>query len=215
MVLADPKEVQRPVERSPSYGVAAAALVLGLAGGALLMYTSSVAGVEEVELSIVVIFLLSLLIGVAGAMVFLIVQMLTERDAGVLDRIMKSSYGIPPSVMTAMFVLSGGLVAGFSQASVGSFTAGNIWTVFLVGFGWQGAISGIGGAAAVRDTVTEGDVTIENLKGRTEEVVQGLVSQYKVKVQELEHQLRMAASAVPVPDAMGEALGEVLEEEGP
>ncbi len=215
MVLARPKETQGPAATTPSYGVAAAALILGLAGGALLMYTSSVVGVEEVELSIVVIFLLSLLIGVAGAMVFLIVQMLTERDAGVLDRIMKSSYGIPPAVMTAMFVLSGGLVAGFSQASVGSFTAGNIWTVFLVGFGWQGAISGIGGAAAVRDTVTEGDLTIENLKGRTEDLVQGLVAQYKVKIQELEHQLRMAASATPVADVMGEALGEVLEEEGP
>lgn len=165
-------EPSKPVQ---GVGAVVVGLVIGIAAGVALTYFGTVLGLGSVELSIVAIFAVSLLIGVAGALVFLIVQMLTEEEVNVLKRIMKSRYGIPPSAMSALFVLSGGLVAGFSQASVGSFTSGNIWTTFLVGFGWQGVIAGVGGAAAVRDKEAEGDRGMEAVTRESVGTVRSIV----------------------------------------
>ncbi len=189
-------------------GASIAALVIGIAAGAALTYLGVVMGVGSVEMSIVAIFAVSLLIGVTGAMVFLIVQMLTAEEVSVLRRIMRSRYG-PPSAMTALFILSGGLVAGFSQASVGSFTAGNIWTTFLIGFGWQGVMAGVGSAAAVRDKADEGDRGMEAVAKESVGTVQSIVDPLLQKVRDLQDQLRLAERAVP--PAQDVPLGQVVD----
>ena len=179
--------------------------------GAALTYLGIVTGVGSVEMSIVAIFAVSLLIGVTGAMVFLVVQMLTAEEVNVLGRILRSKYG-PPSAMTALFVLSGGLVAACSQASVGSFSAGNIWTTFLIGFGWQGVIAGVGSAAAVRDKADEGDRGMEAVARESVGTVQSIVDPLLEKVRDLQDQLRLAERATPPPQDV--PLGEVMDAGG-
>src|SRR5207245_4920181 len=90
-----------------------------------------------------------MLIGFAGALVYVVVQLIADKELTVLKNLMEGKYIKGPG-MVLLFLLSGGLVAGLSQASVGRFEPGNIWTSFLIGFGWQGVIAGVGGSAAMR-----------------------------------------------------------------
>jgi len=187
------------------------ALFLGLIFGAFLMYMFSVLGdLEDARISVFIIFVLSMLIGISGAMVYLVVQMLSERGATTLEHIMKPYYGVPSGLMTASFVLSGGLVAGFTQASVGSFAAGNIWTVFLIGFGWQGAMMGIGSSSSVMAVKTEVREEAGNKVKNTEEELRSLMETVEKIRKDMRQQLEDASNRVRQLEGSNDPLGEVI-----
>jgi carbon monoxide dehydrogenase subunit G len=43
--------------------------------------------------------------------------------------------------------MSGGFVAAITQTTSGLFTTNNLQAVFMVGFGWQGALTGVAGSS--------------------------------------------------------------------
>jgi hypothetical protein len=102
-----------------------------------------------------------------------------------------------------------GLVAGFSQASVGSFVPGNIWTTFLIGFGWQGVMAGVGGSAAAREKAVAGEEGMREVKEEALGTVKTVVAPLLKKIEELQDQVREAES-IP-PPASDRPLGEVVE----
>jgi hypothetical protein len=188
-------------------------LLVGIMGGIALGYLWLFLAFDASHMTIIAIFAVSTMIGLAGAMVFLIVQMLmAEENLSVMGRIVRSKYA-QPSLMMALFILSGGLVAGFSQASVGSFNPGNIWTTFLIGFGWQGVIAGVSSSAAIRDKGLEGEEGMKQVKDASVDMIRVLNDQMKTRLQELQDQLHLAEKAVPPKD--GTPLGEILTQGGP
>jgi hypothetical protein len=188
-------------------------LLVGVLLGVVIGYVWFVTNWGRTELSTFAIFAISMLIGIAGALVFLVVQMLVEEEEHVMGRIMRSQYGIAPGAMAALFVLSGGLVAGFSQASTGAFAAGNLWTTFLIGFGWQGVIAGISSSAAVRDTAKEADKGMEQVKDESVKAFETVVPPLLEKIKSLQDQI-VRANASPPPSSTS-SLGTVMPEGTP
>lgn len=120
------------------------------------LFLASVAGSRAAANDVLAIFLLSMLLGMAGAGVFVVVQLFAEGEA-FIAKIVQPKGPVSGPFLLALFMISGGLVAAASQASVGTFVPGNIWTTFLLGFGWQGAVSGIEGSTASRARQAEAD----------------------------------------------------------
>ncbi len=90
-------------------------------------------------------FLISFIVGIAGSFVYLFILLMTDRTLSVL-RIENA----PFRLMMLLFLISGGIVAGITQTTTGGIAVSNLHSVFTVGFGWQGVISGAGGSAKVR-----------------------------------------------------------------
>lgn len=87
-------------------------------------------------------FWVSFCMGIAGDSVYLSVLLLTEKNIELLNnRVIDDMV-----LMTLLFVLSGGFVAATVQTSTGILTENGLYAVFLLGFGWQGAIAGVAGA---------------------------------------------------------------------
>ncbi len=120
-------------------GVVLAVLILAIASQGRL-------GVGVLELSSARTFSFSLLIGIAGAFVYLTLLLIADKDLNVLKRIWESDK-LPKGVMVPLFLISGGVVAAMSEISTDDFARGDIWGIFLLGFGWLGAMSGVGGAS--------------------------------------------------------------------
>lgn len=188
-------------------------LLVGVLVGVAIGYLWFVMNLAREQLSIFAIFAISMLIGIAGALVFLVVQMLVEEEEHIMGRIMRSQWGIAPGAMAALFVLSGGLVAGFSQASTGTFAAGNLWTTFLIGFGWQGVIAGVSSSAAVRDKGKEGDQGLQKLTEDSVKAFESAKASFVAKVNDLQNQIAEATQASPPPPTG--TLGTVLPEGTP
>ena len=95
----------------------------------------------------VMTFTVSFFIGMAGAFVYIFILLMTDRTISILRNDI-----LPLWVMVLLFTISGGIVSGISQTSAGNGIAvNNVQTVFMVGFGWQGVISGAGGSSKVAE----------------------------------------------------------------
>lgn len=119
----------------------------------------------------VMTFWLSFLIGLGGAGVYLTLLLLVEGHLKILKNNIISDLG----VMSFLFLLSGGFVAAVTQVSTGILTTGGIQAVFMVGFGWLGALSGVAGVKARaklnlenQDLAIEADQAEAKLESSTE-----------------------------------------------
>jgi hypothetical protein len=92
----------------------------------------------------VITFWVSFLIGLGGAGVYLTLLLIVEGHLKILKNNIVSDLG----VMSFLFLLSGGFVAAVTQVSAGILAAGGVQAVFMVGFGWLGALSGVAGVKA-------------------------------------------------------------------
>lgn len=109
-------------------------------------------------------FLFSFVIGVAGAFVYVFLLLMTDRTLSLFQNEL-----LPLPIMALLFIISGGIVAGVTQTSTGSGISANyIQTVFMVGFGWQGVISGAGGSSKLgelKENEAEFKKLLEELSG--------------------------------------------------
>lgn len=71
--------------------------------------------------------------------------------------------------MTLLFLLSGGFVAAIVQTSTSTLTANAFYTIFLLGFGWQGAVSGVAGGPTRAKLTEEREKLTKNLGDCAEE----------------------------------------------
>jgi len=92
----------------------------------------------------VMTFWISFLIGLGGAGVYLTLLLIVEGHLKILKNSIISDLGF----MSFLFLLSGGFVAAVTQISAGVLATGGIQAVFMVGFGWLGALSGVAGVKA-------------------------------------------------------------------
>ena len=86
-----------------------------------------------------VTFGISFLVGMGGAGVYLALLLMTEKNLTVLENGLVKDLNL----MSLLFVMSGGFVAAITQTTSGLFTTNNLQAVFMVGFGWQGALTGV------------------------------------------------------------------------
>lgn len=92
----------------------------------------------------VMTFWVSFLIGLGGAGVYLTLLLIVEGHLKILKNSIISDLGF----MSFLFLLSGGFVAAVTQISAGVLATGGVQAVFMVGFGWLGALSGVAGVKA-------------------------------------------------------------------
>jgi len=119
----------------------------------------------------VMTFWLSFLIGLGGAGVYLTLLLIVEGHLKILKNNIISDLGF----MSFLFLLSGGFVAAVTQVSAGILATGGVQAVFMVGFGWLGALSGIAGVKARaelnienKDLAEEADQAEVKLEASTE-----------------------------------------------
>jgi hypothetical protein len=84
-------------------------------------------------------FWTSFCIGLLGAGVYLSLLLMTEKNLPILNNSLIDNI----SIMALLYLLSGGFVAAITQTATGTLTTNSIQAVFMLGFGWQGAISGV------------------------------------------------------------------------
>ena len=96
-------------------------------------------------------FTVSFIIGVIGAVSYLVFTLMAE---GSLD-ILKNKL-LPLEPMTIIFVIIGGLVAAIFHTSTGNADiVHSLQNIFMIGFGWQGAITGVGASSKDRERKKE------------------------------------------------------------
>jgi len=118
-----------------------------------------------------VTFWLSFVVGLGGAGIYLMLLLIVEGHMKILKNNIVTDLGL----MSFLFLLSGGFVAAVTQVSTGILVAGGIQAVFMVGFGWLGALSGVAGVKARvelnmenKDLVEEADKVEATLESSTE-----------------------------------------------
>ena len=166
----------------------ALALIVGITIGIGLLNAFMAVGVGGFPLPTVAIFFVATLIGMVGAFVYIVVQMVADKELSVLQNLLGSKL-LPQRLGLPLFILSGGVVAGMTQASVGSFGASNIWSIFLIGFGWLGVISGVGGSTAVgvqAEEVVKRGLAVESLDKLLEDSRKAAEREMERKVESIE-----------------------------
>ncbi len=89
-------------------------------------------------------FSVSFLIGMGGAAVYLALLLMTEKNLSILE----NSIVKDMNLMSLLFVMSGGFVAAVTQTTTGTtFSTNSLQSVFMIGFGWQGALTGVAGSS--------------------------------------------------------------------
>ncbi len=133
----------------------------------LCYFTSSFASITDSVMT----FWLAFIIGLGGAGVYLTLLLIVEGHLKILKNNIITDLGF----MSFLFVLSGGFVAAVTQISAGVLAAGGIQAVFMVGFGWLGALSGVAGVKARAelnmenaDLAAEADYAEAKLESSTE-----------------------------------------------
>lgn len=110
-------------------------------------------------------FCISFIVGMGGAGIYLILLLMTEKDLAILQN------KIIPNLtaMVSLFLISGGFVSAITQTATGSISTSSLYSIFMIGFGWQGALSGIAGSGAIKDKKEEVEIIsrardIENME---------------------------------------------------
>ena len=118
-------------------------------------------------------FGLYFLAGSLGACLYLLLLLMTDRDVQILrNNIVGKLWQ-----MTILYVIAGGAFAAIVQlSSGGGFKVESLQAVLLLGFGWQGALSGVGASNKVESmkksldeyvkTVTDNAKTLSDRKDK-------------------------------------------------
>ena len=117
----------------------------------------------------IITFALATLIGFAGAVVYVAVLLVADIDLNALSRLLENPR-ISEDLLIPLFLISGGLVAATTQIASGPLTTGDVARDFLLGFGWLGAMSGVGGSASARTKAAEVGKKELELGGKTKEL---------------------------------------------
>ena len=118
-------------------------LSASLLGYAKPVYAQGDADETQVVTDPVMTFLISLGIGILGASAYLFKLLMADRSLSILENQM-----LDLPVMVTLYTIIGGIVAALTQTSTGSGIAvTNVLNVFMLGFGWQGVMSGAGGSS--------------------------------------------------------------------
>jgi len=127
-------------------------------------YVQTVSAQEETDVTPAVTdpvntFVISWFFGFLGAFVYLFLLMMTDRDLLIFE----NKY-LNVRWMVALFTVVGGIVAAVVHISMGiGISVNNVQNVFMLGFGWQGVISGAGGSSKIGELKAE-DPEKEKLK---------------------------------------------------
>ena len=125
-------------------------------------------------------FWVSFCVGIGGAGVYLLLLLMLEKDMAIL----KNAHINSLTAMAFLYLLSGGFVAAVTQISTGILTSSDIHAVFIIGFGWQGAMSGVAGTGArVQLAEDASDKTID--ANRAEEKGETIKRVYEKKIDEM------------------------------
>ena len=128
-------------------------------------------------------FLLYVGVGTTGASLYLLLMLITDQDLTVL----KNNVVKDISIMIVLYVLAGGLFASLVQLSTGTlFAISNLQTVLILGFGWQGALSGVGSAKKVtsaRDDAQQSAMQVASTIAQSKEAeAQAMTAYYQKKL---------------------------------
>lgn len=95
----------------------------------------------------VITFSVSFLVGMGGAGTYLLLLLMTDRKVEILiNPLMKLRY------MTVLYSIVGGFVAAIFQTATGNpIAVTSLQNVFMIGFGWQGALTGVGASGKVKE----------------------------------------------------------------
>lgn len=100
----------------------------------------------------IVSFILMFAAGCIGAGVFLLMLLLTVKDLEILKNNIISNL----KLMAVLYISAGGVVALITQISTGNpFEINHLQALFMLGFGWQGVISGFGAAGYAKNKGVE------------------------------------------------------------
>ena len=102
-------------------------------------------------------FWVSFVIGSIGAAVYLSLLLMTEKDLVMLRNNVITNVWL----MAVLFIFSGGFVSAITQTAAGILTSSAAHTVFMIGFGWQGALAGVA-ASSTRAELTQEIAKTEN-----------------------------------------------------
>lgn len=157
-----------------------ASLVIAAAAISLALGTTILAGNEDQLMT----FWVSFCVGTGGAGVYLLLTLMIEKDMSILtNRYIKNL-----TVMAFFYLLSGGFVAAVTQTSVGILASSDLHAVFIVGFGWQGAMSGIAGASSRVQLAEEAsDKTTD--ASRAEQKGEALIKIREKKIEEMKEEI--------------------------
>ncbi len=136
------------------------------------------------------------------------VQKIADSELTVLRNLMR---GQPDTnLLVLIFALSGGVVAGMAQATSGSLETKDIWTTFLIGFGWQGVVTGVGGSSAIDKKDSEGVAGVDKVSAKWDALLRQKEEEFARRLRENQKELETAADATP--PRPGASVGEVLQE---
>ena len=145
-----------------------AILLFALYGG----YVQTVSAQEEANVTQavtdpVMTFFICFGVGALGAFVFLVVLMMTDPSLSILENDIFSI-----SWMAVIFTFVGGIVAAVIHISMGiGISVNNVQNVFMLGFGWQGVLTGAGGSSKIGELKAE-DPEKEKLKREVKDRVE-------------------------------------------
>lgn len=126
------------------------------------VYSQNEANATPAVTDPVMTFIISLGVGILGASAYLFILLMTDRTLSILENQM-----LDLRIMVILYTVLGGIVAAVIQTSIGSgISATNVQNVFMLGFGWQGAMSGAGGSSKVgelKDNANEFKKLLEDL----------------------------------------------------
>jgi len=146
----EPENVITSIKRVVRKRLILSAVLVGIiaALSLILCFSSSLfAPVRQVVLT----FWISFSVGLCGAGVYLSLILMTEKDLKILENNMTRDLGL----MTFIFLLSGGFVAAVTQVSTGTLVPNGLQAVFMLGFGWLGALAGVAGSSTVAQVSKE------------------------------------------------------------
>ncbi len=136
-------------------------------------------------------FWVSFVIGTIGAAVYLSLLLMTEKDLVML----RNNVITDVWVMAVLFIFSGGFVSAITQTAAGIITSSAAHTVFMIGFGWQGALAGVAASSTRAELTQEIAKTeqelVEEIKqkvliaGSKEREIAEILEAFKNKVAEL------------------------------
>jgi len=145
MMLGNKEKINKPSQTTRSYigSISLVTVIIifaALSTIVLCYFTNSFASLTDSVMT----FWLSFLVGLGGAGVYLTLLLIVEGHLKILKNNIIADLGF----MSFLFLLSGGFVAAVTQVSAGVIAAGGIQAVFMIGFGWLGALSGVAGVKA-------------------------------------------------------------------
>ncbi len=131
-------------------------------------------------------FVIYFVAGCAGASLYLLLLLMTDRDVEILRNKIVANLRL----MTLMYIIAGGVFAAVVQISTGNpLQMTSLQAVLLLGFGWQGALSGVGATGKV--TAMKRD--LNQYLNAMQENAQTLVSRKDKEIEDIKAYLEQIA----------------------